>query len=113
MSDSATESHYKKTHPKNAGAEKVGEIVVDFTFLRDQGLIDPVDGEVNSSGKRVGRKHYQVNYTMWILVVDRELRCECRLPRGVLSSMLMFAGFAVFDDRVRQKSTSLPGLLRG
>lgn len=76
VSDSATESHYKVTHQKNEGAEKVGEIVVDFTFLRDQGLILPVEPKVNKKGKRVGRKHYLVKYTMQILVVDRDLKCE-------------------------------------
>lgn len=55
------------------GAEKVGEIVVDFTFLRDQGLIRPIEPTPGSKGKR----HYRVNYTMGIRVVDRDLKCEC------------------------------------
>ena len=76
VSDRATASHYKISHEKNEGAEEVGEIVVDFTFLRDQGLIQPVDGRFNKNGKKVGKKHYQVNYTMVIKVVDRDLQCE-------------------------------------
>jgi hypothetical protein len=103
VSDSATESHYKVTHEKNKGAEKVGEIVVDFTFLRDQGLIVPVDGGVGSSGKRVGRKHYLVKYTMVIKVVDRDLQCKSQLPYGVMSTVLIFAGFAIYGGQVRQK----------
>lgn len=93
VSDRSTESHYKKKHPKNegrikpltqislgpwktdfsSGAEKVGEIVVDFTFLRDQGLIRPIEPAPGSKGKR----HYRINYTMGIRVVDRDLKCEC------------------------------------
>jgi hypothetical protein len=76
VSDRATESHYQLKHAKNAGAEKVGEIVVDFTFLRDQGLIQPIDGSVNERGKRVGKRHYKVTYTMAIKVVDRDLQCQ-------------------------------------
>ena len=76
MSDRATASHYKVSHEKNQGAKEVGEIVVDFNFLRDQGLIQPVDGRFNKNGKKVGRKHYQVNYTKVIRVVDRDLQCK-------------------------------------
>ena len=54
----------------------MGEIVVDFTFLREQGLIQPVNGSLNEKYKRVGKKHYKVNFTMFICVVDRDLRCE-------------------------------------
>jgi hypothetical protein len=75
VSDRSTESHYQRGHPKNKGAEKVGEIVVDFTFLRKEGLIQPVDGYCRR-GKRVGKRHYRVTYTMVIKVVDRDLQCE-------------------------------------
>ncbi|OIW35554.1 hypothetical protein CONLIGDRAFT_710725 [Coniochaeta ligniaria NRRL 30616] len=64
VSDRSTESHYQLRHPKNEGAEKVGEIVVDFTFLRDEGLIQPVDGGVNARGRRVGKRHYRVTFTI-------------------------------------------------
>jgi hypothetical protein len=67
------------SHPKNAGAEKVGEVVVDFTFLRTEGLIQPIDGGLNERGKRMGKRHYRVTYTMVIKVVDRDLRCEFSL----------------------------------
>ncbi|KAL2137237.1 hypothetical protein VTI74DRAFT_6448 [Chaetomium olivicolor] len=86
VSDRSKDSHYQLSHPKNAGAEKVGEIVVDFTFLRKEGLIQPVDGGVNDRGKRVGKRHYRVTYTMVIKVVDRDLQC-----------------YAIYDGRVRKK----------
>jgi len=76
VSDRSTDSHYQLSHPNNAGAEKVGEIVVDFTFLRTEGLIEPVERVKNKRGKPVGRRHYRVTYTMVIKVVDRDLRCE-------------------------------------
>lgn len=82
VSDRSRDSHYQLSHPKNAGAEKVGEIVVDFTFLRNEGLIQPVDGGFNRDGKPVGKRHYRVTYTLVIKVVDRDLRCESLLLKG-------------------------------
>lgn len=68
----ATISH---ANPRT-GAEKAGAIVVDFTFLRDEGLIQPIDGGVNEQGRRIGKRHYRVTFTMVIRVVDRDLQCE-------------------------------------
>lgn len=59
----------------------VGKIVVDFTFLREEGLIRPVMGGMNSKGKRVGKKHYKVTYDMAIRVVDRDLQCKFMVTR--------------------------------
>ncbi|KAI8624105.1 hypothetical protein F5Y19DRAFT_481002 [Xylariaceae sp. FL1651] len=76
VSDRSTRSHYKLNHPNNQGAEKIGEIVADFTFLRDRGLIHPIDPVTDEkTGKTVGKRHYKVNYTMVIRVVDRDLQC--------------------------------------
>ncbi|KAK1760104.1 hypothetical protein QBC47DRAFT_408211 [Echria macrotheca] len=85
-SDRATESHYQLSHPKNRGAECIGEIVVDFTFLRTRGLIKPVDGGIDAAGRKKGKRHYRVTYTMVIRVVDRDLQC-----------------YAVYDGRVMEK----------
>ncbi|KAG5656912.1 hypothetical protein KAF25_011081 [Fusarium avenaceum] len=57
-------------------AEKVGEIVVDFSFLRTEGLIAPIDPTFNENGQRIGKRHYKVNFTMAIRVVDRDLECK-------------------------------------
>ncbi|KAK7941501.1 uncharacterized protein PG986_013888 [Apiospora aurea] len=92
VSDHATQSHYRLKDVRNAGtlytiflhcsvtyslpgAEKVGEIVVDFTFLRDQGWLLPTEPGTNSKGKPVGRRHYKVEYKIEIEVVDRDLKC--------------------------------------
>lgn len=72
--------HLLKPMPKIKGAEKVGEIVVDFTYLRDKCIIQPIEGGVNANGKRVGRRHYKVTYTMVIQVVDRDLACKFPCP---------------------------------
>lgn len=53
----------------------MGSIVVDFSFLRDQGLITPVEPPVSDKGRRLGKKHYVVEYKMIIQVVDRDLTC--------------------------------------
>lgn len=75
-SDTSTESHYQRSHPKNAGAEKIAEIIVDFDFLRLDGLIQPIEGGVDENGKWLGKRHYRVEFTMVIKVVDRDLQCE-------------------------------------
>ncbi|OTB01781.1 hypothetical protein M426DRAFT_265487 [Hypoxylon sp. CI-4A] len=74
VSDSATESHYSINSPRNRKAEEIGRIVVDFTFLRDQGLIE-AKRETLADGREVGKKHYRVAYTMVIKVIGRDLRC--------------------------------------
>ncbi|KAK7998891.1 hypothetical protein PG991_014566 [Apiospora marii] len=68
-------SHYRIKDARNAGAEKVGEIMVDFTFLRDQGWLLPTEPGTNSKGRPVGRRHYRVEYKIEIEVVDRDLKC--------------------------------------
>ncbi|KAK8130804.1 hypothetical protein PG999_003184 [Apiospora kogelbergensis] len=75
VSDHATESHYRLKDVKNFGAEKVGEIVVDFTFLREQGWLLPTEPGKNSKGKPAGKRHYKVEYKIEIEVVDRDLKC--------------------------------------
>lgn len=64
------------THLILIGAERVGEIIVDCSFLRDEGLITPIEPGFNEKGKRVGKRHYKVNFTMTIKVVDRDLECK-------------------------------------
>ncbi|SPO06110.1 related to hsp70 protein [Cephalotrichum gorgonifer] len=76
VSDSSTESHYRLKHPKNADAEKVGEIIVDFTFLRDEGRIFPIQGALSDTGKQLGKRHYRVDYDLIIEVENRDLRCK-------------------------------------
>ncbi|CAH0056992.1 unnamed protein product [Clonostachys solani] len=85
VSDRSTRSHYRVSHAMNQGAEKVGEIVVDFSYLRREGLIKPVEATVNEDGKKT-KRHYKVNYTLLIKVVDRDLEC-----------------FAVYDGRIKEK----------
>ncbi|KAK8876951.1 Hsp70 chaperone protein [Apiospora arundinis] len=75
VSDHATQSHYRLKDARNTGAEKVGEIVVDFTFLREQGWLLPTEPGTNSKGKPVGKRHYKVEYKIEIEVVDRDLKC--------------------------------------
>ncbi|KAF5254023.1 hypothetical protein FANTH_1205 [Fusarium anthophilum] len=73
VSDHATKSHFRKSHPNNQGAEYVGEIVVDFSSLRDR--LVPVEPTVNGNGQKIGKRHYRVDFTMAIKVVDRDLEC--------------------------------------
>ncbi|KAL2211435.1 hypothetical protein CC79DRAFT_1392753 [Sarocladium strictum] len=84
VSDISTRSHYRRTHPNNQGAECVGDIEVDFSSLRDQ--LAPVEPIVNRNGQKVGKRHYRIDFTMAIKVVDRDLEC-----------------FAIYDGKVVKK----------
>ncbi|EGU75188.1 hypothetical protein FOXB_14285 [Fusarium oxysporum f. sp. conglutinans Fo5176] len=71
--------HVKLLKPKDrlgpeAGAQEVGEIVVDFSDLLNRGLT-PVEPIVYEDGRTIGKRHYRINFTMIIQVVDRDLRC--------------------------------------
>ncbi|CAJ2501486.1 Uu.00g043390.m01.CDS01 [Anthostomella pinea] len=98
VSDTATLSHWPVNKGRNKGAEKVGEIRVDFTFLKDRGLIR-LERSTTEEGVVVGEWHYKVHYTMVIKLVDRDLQC-----------------FAIYDGRVVKKcriniaSGFLPGV---
>ncbi|KAI8948409.1 hypothetical protein F4801DRAFT_581388 [Xylaria longipes] len=83
VSDSATESHYSKRHSKNKGSQRVGRIIVDFTYLRDKGLITPIEPTVSENGQKAGRRHYKIQYKIVLQVVDRDLKC-----------------FAIYDGRI-------------
>lgn len=55
-------------------AEEVGRILVDLTFLREQGRIQ-LTREILPNGV-YGKRHYRVAYTMVIKAIGRDLRCE-------------------------------------
>ncbi len=53
---------------------------MDFTFLRDGGLLPVVEPDKDKRGKNIGVRHYKVEYKMYICVVDRDLKCEYAAP---------------------------------
>ncbi|KAJ5054792.1 uncharacterized protein L3040_001056 [Drepanopeziza brunnea f. sp. 'multigermtubi'] len=76
VSDIATESHYALTDPRNKDAQVAGKIVVDMTFLRDEGRIQPI---LPPPGPH-GVAHYKVEYDLVAVVEGRNLRYEARYP---------------------------------
>src|SRR6266498_1462591 len=106
VSDERHESHYKKDHPNNQGkrlhidlhihhcssvlpeliliimaclgVEEAGKILADMTFLRTEGLIEPT---IPKNGER-GKKRYEVQFSLVIIVDGRNLRYEARYPMG-------------------------------
>jgi hypothetical protein len=54
-----------------------------MTFLRDQGIIQPVDPEPGTIGKR----HYKVGIELVMIIDGRNLRYEARWPIGRDSSV--------------------------
>ncbi|KAK9423862.1 hypothetical protein SUNI508_03878 [Seiridium unicorne] len=86
VSDSATESYYLRDHEKNRDAEEVGAIITDFTFLREQGLVEPVQN-YDETGNPIGKEHYEIEYKLYLEVVGRDLQC-----------------YAEYGDRTRQTS---------
>ncbi|QVM13098.1 hypothetical protein D8B26_007714 [Coccidioides posadasii str. Silveira] len=60
-----------------AGYEEAGKIVVDMTFLKTEGHIQPiVPPEPNA------RKHYRVTFDLVLTISGRNLNCEARYPCG-------------------------------
>ncbi|KAK7917391.1 hypothetical protein PG985_010999 [Apiospora marii] len=71
VSDHATESFYKKSHPRNKGCEHIGWIEVDMTFLKHEGLLElkPAPGGCD------GDYYYEVEFDLVMKVKDRDLQC--------------------------------------
>jgi hypothetical protein len=72
-------------------------------------LIQPQVPEVDERGKRVGKRHYRVNFTMVVKVVDRDLRCKSpytTLSVGFGNTKIQtypLIGYAIYDGQVMQK----------
>ncbi|KAH7235111.1 hypothetical protein B0J15DRAFT_407355 [Fusarium solani] len=73
VSDTATESHYRFTHKKNKGAQKAGTLEVDFNFLKEQGLIKPIEPEIGKNGKPIGTRHWKVEFLIYLKMIGRDL----------------------------------------
>ncbi|RFU27660.1 hypothetical protein B7463_g8656, partial [Scytalidium lignicola] len=71
------ESGYKVKHLKNKGAEEVGRITADLTFLKTNNLIKPTIG-TNEKGKSFS--YYEVQFDIWLIIEARNLRFEARSP---------------------------------
>ncbi|KAH7067280.1 hypothetical protein BKA63DRAFT_521873 [Paraphoma chrysanthemicola] len=80
MSDKCHPLHYRKSHPLNKGAEQVGSIEVDMSFLRDQGRITPQWPSETSSYYGTQKKHWEVHYEVALIVEGRSIRFEARYP---------------------------------
>ncbi|KAH7250364.1 uncharacterized protein BKA55DRAFT_690596 [Fusarium redolens] len=75
ISDRATDDHYPITHWKKKGAQKVGVIEVDVSFLRDQNLLTPKEARVEN-GIKIGKDHYEIPLTIRMTVIGRDLECR-------------------------------------
>lgn len=83
--------------------------MVDFSDLREKGL-KPVEPVIYEDGRTVGKKHYRVNFTMVIQVVDRDLRCKFEpkdfliiLKDRFLTIFLIPIGYAIYNQQVKKK----------
>ncbi|PVH73657.1 hypothetical protein DL98DRAFT_594843 [Cadophora sp. DSE1049] len=80
VNDSDAGSHYEVNHVMNAGAKEAGRIVVDMTFLRDEGHINPIVPQADEDGVVQGKPHYQVTYDLVPIVEGRDLKYVARWP---------------------------------
>ncbi|KAF2181387.1 Hsp70 family protein-like protein [Zopfia rhizophila CBS 207.26] len=80
MSDHRHPLHYRRSHPLNKGAEKVGSIVTDLTFLKDERLIEPQLPSVFSTHSSLQEKHWEAHYEVAMIVEGRSIRFEARWP---------------------------------
>ncbi|XMA20355.1 hypothetical protein WAI453_013146 [Rhynchosporium graminicola] len=75
-----TKSHYDVGHDINAGAQMVGTIITDMTYLRDEGLISPVIPQPDEDGIVRGKPHYEITFDLVPVVIARDMRYEARYP---------------------------------
>ncbi|KAH7385873.1 hypothetical protein BKA66DRAFT_548581 [Pyrenochaeta sp. MPI-SDFR-AT-0127] len=80
MSDGNHKSHYRKTHTVNKGAEQVGTIEADFTFLKDKGFIQPQIPTEYSAFSGSQKAYWLVRYEVALVVEGRSIRFEARWP---------------------------------
>ncbi|KAI9933210.1 hypothetical protein ASPWEDRAFT_42965 [Aspergillus wentii DTO 134E9] len=73
VSDKRRESHYRKGHKNNKGAKEAGKIVVDMTFLRTDGHIQPIMPEGTH-----GQLHYRVEYQLVMIIDGYNMKYEAR-----------------------------------
>ncbi|CZR65046.1 uncharacterized protein PAC_14946 [Phialocephala subalpina] len=81
VNDSDTASSYPPDHPINIDKQEVGRIVVDMSFLKDEGRITPIVPVPDVSGK-IRKPHYEIIYDLVVTVEARNLRYEARYPAG-------------------------------
>jgi len=62
------------------GAQKVGTIVANMNFLRDEGLIEPQFPSVYSTHSSSQKQHWEVHYEVAMIVEGRSIRFEARWP---------------------------------
>ncbi|SCN92316.1 uncharacterized protein FFE2_15396 [Fusarium fujikuroi] len=105
VSDTATESHYKKSDTKNKGAERAGAIEVDVTFLRDEGLITSEEAPPQEDGNKAGSRHFKIDLKMRIKVIGRDLECEFSESAVASSNStgLIRTGTATYKDQIEKK----------
>ncbi|KAL6365550.1 hypothetical protein LRP88_01547 [Fusarium phalaenopsidis] len=86
VSDTATESHYRFTYKKNKGAQKAGTLEADFNFLKEQGLIKPIEPEIGKNGKPIGTRHWKVEFLIYLKMIGRDLSCIVKRDGKVINS---------------------------
>ncbi|CZR68305.1 uncharacterized protein PAC_18204 [Phialocephala subalpina] len=80
VSDTVTQSHYPFKGVKNRDAQIVGRIVTDVTSLKDRGLLEIVEPEMDDDGELCGNRHYKVEYDLVPMIKGRDLIYEARWP---------------------------------
>lgn len=64
----------------NVDAQIVGRIVTDVTSLKDRGLLEIVEPEMDDDGELCGNRHYKVEYDLVPMIKGRDLIYEARWP---------------------------------
>jgi hypothetical protein len=66
--------------PRFLDAQIAGKLIVDMSFLRDDGHIEISPSQSDCQGKLIGKPHYRVEYDIVPIVEGRNLRYEARWP---------------------------------
>ncbi|KAF9888242.1 hypothetical protein FE257_008811 [Aspergillus nanangensis] len=77
VSDRNHRSSYRVDHEENNGKEEAGRIIVDMTYLKTQGLIEPV------KARGVKKPFYEVVFDLVVIITNHcNLKFEARYPSG-------------------------------
>ncbi|KAK8024394.1 hypothetical protein PG993_012460 [Apiospora rasikravindrae] len=80
VSDTATESFYKKSHARNKDCEMIAYIRVDMSFLKQEGLLVPKPVPEGVEGD----DYYEVEFDLVMKVHERDLQCFAKYGNRTL-----------------------------
>ncbi|TVY81960.1 hypothetical protein LSUE1_G007261 [Lachnellula suecica] len=80
VSDFANESHYAVDHPKNKTAQVSDKVIIKITDPATNDLVQATYPTPDENGNSRGKPHYKVEFDLYPIAEDGNLRYEARHP---------------------------------